>query len=727
MTSASQSPPRRYRFADLALDAGQRRLWRGDEQIQLSKLTFDFLLALVEAAPNLLTHDQVSDAVWGPRRVITPENLSQRLKMLRDALGEPADQPRYIEAVRGQGYRLVPNVEILMPPSLRDAGPASVASKPGILGRQGPLGKRGMLPGIAMLAGIVLTALLAWRLWPETPAQPVNRFAYVLPDDHDLRFLPWDPMALSPDGRRFVYNTMDGLYLREMGELEARLIPGTEGLLRNVLFSGDGLSVLYLTADNDLRRMSINGTQPVEITEGAIGYTPRLAPDNTILFVTPDGILRISANGGRARRIIEPRDGEVLADPELLPDGDTVLFVSKQGTEKWDDARIVAESLITGERTVVVTGGSDPHYLPTGHLVYAWSTELRAIAFDPGALSVSGLPVTLVDDLTRSEITGSGNFAFADDGTLAYLRGAITETNTPVLVDRRGNETPLPYADPRFHLHPRVSPDGTRLAITIIDDRIQNVWIYDLIRGGAPQRITGHLGLNGYPVWTPDSLSVVYRVGADDGNVFMRSTIGTGPEERLLSLAAGALVPEQITPDGTALLLRATLQGNGDLVRLSLDDAEASPEPLLATEYTEAFSALSSDGRMLAYTSDETGGYEVYVRPYPLDERKWRVSIDGGAEPRWNPQGGELFYRSDDAVMAVTVTTQPTFSAGTPEVLFRGDYWDQDFSRPNYDVHPDGQHFVMLKYTAPDAGPTAPAIIIVQNVFEDLERLVPVP
>jgi hypothetical protein len=261
---------------------------------------------------------------------------------------------------------------------------------------------------VLVLAGAAVAGIVGWIMRPKPVPAPVDRWVYALPDGQAFRNMGRTVLALSPDGRRFVYNTTDGLYVRSMDELEARLIPGTEENLQNLFFSPDGQSVAYF-ANNQLKRIALSGGAPVVIAAGLTNARMDGASwgqGDTILFDQDTGMYRVSAKGGTPERVIEARAGENLGSPELLPDGDTVLF-STVISSNWDAAQIVAQSLSTGERTVLIQGGRSAHYLPTGHLIYALGDGLFATAFDLDTLTVSGGAVPLIQGaIGRNPVVG---------------------------------------------------------------------------------------------------------------------------------------------------------------------------------------------------------------------------------------------------------------------------------------------------------------------------------
>ena len=238
-------------------------------------------------------------------------------------------------------------------------------------------------PWAAAVFASLVSGVVVWSLIRSEPPE-VTRFAYELPANHQLRNTGGPLLAVSPDGRRFVYNTTEGLYLRSMDALEARLLPGTEAVLRSPFFSPDGRSLAY-EQGGQLKRLALSGGAPVVVCSVSSPYGAHWAPYDTIFFAEDEGILRVAANGGTPELVIPAADGEVFDAPQLLPDGDSVLFSVIGGTEgsnSWDDAHVVAVSLTSGDRTVLLEGGSDARYVAPGHLVYALDDGLFAVAFD---------------------------------------------------------------------------------------------------------------------------------------------------------------------------------------------------------------------------------------------------------------------------------------------------------------------------------------------------------
>jgi len=342
----------------------------------------------------------------------------------------------------------------------------------------------------------------------------------------------------------------------------------------------------------------------------------------------------------------------------------------------------------------------------------------------------------MVNGVEMNSRTGHVPYDFSDDGLLVYVRGddkfELGAVRGLVWVDREGQEEPLDVP-PRAYLHPRVSPDGQRLAVTvgsIAENSTQDVWVYDLERGTESRLTFDSEAAEMRPVWTPDGESIVYYSARAESGIFRKAANGTGREERLTT-SAFPQHPEFFSTDGSQLVFRTNPNGNFDLHSLSMEGERAST-PVLEMGFDEAFTALSPDGRWIAYSSNETGTYEVYVRPFPnVEDGRWQISTAGGASPRWGPDGRELFYRIggtvNTALMAVNVEADDSiFSPGVPARLFTGAYFWSAAAVPNYDISSDGRRFLMMSGPVQGGGSSvSTSIAIVSNWFEELERLAP--
>jgi eukaryotic-like serine/threonine-protein kinase len=593
-----------------------------------------------------------------------------------------------------------------------------------------PLWRR-TLPWVTGLLIAAIASLATWNLRPA-PARPVTRTVITLPPGQQLAGFDQPVLALSADGSQLAYvaTTQAGkqqIYLRALDSLEARPVPGTEGA-SGPFFSPDGQWLAFF-ADGKLKKVSVSGGAPEILASGAA--LPRGASWSTkgnIVFA-PGGstVLRqVSDTGGNPEQLTRFGKGESNHRwPEFLPGGKALLFNSGGGgaVGNW---QIVVQSLSNGEKRNVAEG-PQPRYAPPGHLIYGQAGNLMAVPFDGKRLEVTGAAVPVVEGVRQTPGTGAVQFSASATGSLAYIPGGVQSDSQRKLVwvNRNGREQPL-AAPPQNYSFPRISPDGRRLAMGISGNEGPQLWLYDLARDTL-SRLTFEGSTNNFPVWTPDDRRIAF-VSNREGplNIFWQLADGSGGLERLTTNET-VQVPISWSSDGQLLTLVGRAPETGDdiwVLRLS----DRKTQPFLQTPFNEAAPQFSPDRHWLAYASNESSRYEVYVQPYPGPGGKYQISTDGGTEPVWDHSGRELFYRSGDKMMAVDIATQPAFVAGKPHVLFQGPYVANVGPQicPYYDVSRDGQRFLMVQSAEQQQTGTAPTqIIVVQNWTEELKRLVP--
>ncbi len=591
------------------------------------------------------------------------------------------------------------------------------------------------LPWVA--AAVALTAVIigiaVWMLKPPPPLEPrqVMRFDYNLQEEQLFSDLTHPLLSISPDGSQFVYSTSEGLYLRSMDGLEARLITGTDENPVHPFFSPDGQWIGYIS-QGKLKKIAIGGGAPVTICEATVNGGFSWTSDNRILQGNGPNIWWVSAEGGELESLFEEKEN-VLSLPQMLPDGESVLFT----TGFTAPHKIMVHSLKSGESKLLFEGGH-ARYIKTGHIVYCEGNNLYARPFDRDTLEITGGPVPLAEGV----LSGSWvwQYSISDSGTLVYISGqeAFVDNRTLVWVDRNGKEEPI--TDKRdFYFYPKISPNGEQVVVNV---RERDIWSWDRIRKNMI-RLTMDDSNNIFPLWTPDSKRIVFVSDRKERfNLYWKAAYGTGKAEPIGSGYGGAMayIPSSWSGDGKTLVLieinyGATVTHNIGLLSM---DGEHEWKPLLAEDYIETEPKISPDGEWMAYTSNESGQAEVYVRPFPdVDSgRKSQVSIGGGRSPLWSPDGRELFYRNGDAVMAVSVRIKPDFNLATPRTLFRGTYLNlPGFQTPldlnSWDIDPDGKRFLMIKDAEATEDESAhekpPKINIVLNWFEELKKRVPIP
>jgi serine/threonine-protein kinase len=511
-----------------------------------------------------------------------------------------------------------------------------------------------------------------------------------------------------------------------MDQLEATPIRGTNVTPVGPFFSSDGQSIAFFS-NNQLKKIAVNGGAPLTVTDTPSPFGGSWSGDSILLGAGTDGIYRVPAAGGPRERIISVQAGEQAHGPQFLSDGNTVLFTLRSGTATWDDAQIVAQSLDTGERRVLVESGRDARYLPTGHLIYARLGTLFSVAFDPERLAVSGAPVSWVDGVADAAGIGTGavHYTVSANGTLVYVPSGAGNLigRRLVWVDRQGNEEPID-TPPHLWSHLRISPEGSRVAIEALDEE-RDIWVWDFTRA-VLSRLTFDPMQTRVPVWL-NRERVTYMTqasaGAQFGGILARAANGTGAVENLID-GPNVRNPSSVSPDGKWLVFSESTPSGIDVAMLSLD-ADRRVQVLLKTPFDEQNGEVSPDGKWLAYQSNESGANEVYVRPFPdVDRGRWQISSGGGTRPVWSRNGTELFYYVESGkMMAVPIATTSgsAFTLGNATVLFEGSYLATGGDR-NYDVAIDGKRFLMVKQTG--TADESPRIVVVEHWFEELKRRV---
>ncbi len=576
----------------------------------------------------------------------------------------------------------------------------------------------------------------------------------MVPANRPMSFVgtPTRPLALSPDGTQLVYVATNleapadpygdrtQLQVRSLDSAIVRDLPGTAGATQP-FFSLDGRWVGFFTGADELKKISLAGGNPVTLmgqTNGAGWGFGVWIEDGTIIFGTPvSGLRRVSAEGGAVTDLtaLDAAQGERNHSfPALVPSSRAVLFSVRYRDS--DNVRIDAVRLDSGERRVVMENASIPHVLSSGHLLFQRDETILIAPFDTTELTVTGPAVPLVDDVRRDSPFSSwqvAELAVSSSGTLAYVPAAGT-ARALGLVSREGAFEALGPPPNNFHL-PQVSPDGRTVAFIVARGRHREVHVYDRLRGS-----TTKLTQDGYAsavAWHPDNrtLAIAQRNKSDASGIFVKSLDG---DERLVvpNPPASSLRPGSWSPDGTRLAYTVQTGSLHDIGVLTMGDPPTT-QLLINSAAGEHSPTFSPDGRWLAYASDESGRFEVYLQKYPQGERL-AVSVGGGTGPVWRRDGQEIFFVGPDAgvmkTMAVSVTPDgASLRLATPEPLFHlrvpgptgavEQYRDPGNMGPGYDILPDGR-FVMVREPDPEG---TREIVLVLNWFEELKRLVPTP
>ena len=630
--------------------------------------------------------------------------------------------------------------------------PTIVTTRAGIaLPTMVPTWRRAVPFLVTAVFAAALVAGVAWTLRPAPTPLTISRFTVPLPESqvftNDGRHL----LAISPDGTRMVYVANGRLHLRSMSDLEATPISGTEGRqgVLNPVFSPDGGSVAFWVAeDRMIKKIDVNGGAAVNICQ-AVRPSGIAWDASGILFGQgSEGIMQVAAAGGKPETLVRVDDGEIAHGPQMLPDGRSVLFTVATGSsaDRWDKAKVVLQSLDSGERKTLIDGGSDGRFLPTGHIVYALGGTLFAVPFDLRRLETKGGPMPIVQGVRRGntpEINpGTAHFSVSNTGALIYAPGPLSPAAPDqelVRLDPKGGLEPLKLTRGRYET-PRVSPDGKHLAFGTENAKEAIVWIYDLSGASSMRQLTVQ-GRNRYPIWSADGERVAFQSDREgDVAIFWQRADGTGPAERLTRPEPGTShFPESWSPQGDGFLFSVFRAGGGALVSLwtfSLQDKKA--EPFGGVQSSAASlprSVFSPDGRWVAYQSDETGTTAVHVQPFPATGAKYPISKGRAFSPVWLPNGKGLLYvdtatSPTGRLVAVSLTTQPTFTFGNPVVVPSGRLQTGSVGAPNsprrFDMHPAGAIIGTVESEpASSAALAAPRIEVVLNWFEELKARVP--
>ena len=630
---------------------------------------------------------------------------------------------------------------------LAEQGAPTVPASPATTELKPQLGRNHVTLVTAVLLTAILTIAVVWLLRPRAAASPpLVRFNFSLPEGQQFTGITRQVVAISPDGTQIVYTANNRFYRKPVDELESQVIPGTDLLVaNNPAFSPDNHWIAFhATSDSTIKRVPLAGGSPTTIVQSS-SMTGMSWSEGIVFARASEGIFVVSPNGGKPEQIVRLENDEAAWGPQILPNGNAVLFtVAKNrssAADRWDNAQIVVQSLTSRERKTVVEGGSDARYLPSGHLVYAVSGSLFAVRFNLSTRTTAGERVPILAGVRRSVgfNSGTAQFSVSDTGSLVYVPGSLnTAANqrTLVISDQSGTTTSLKLT-PGAYVHPRVSHDGARLAVGTDDGQEANIWIYDLAGTSAIQRLTLE-GRNRYPVWSADGQRVAFQSDRQgDQGIFWHRADGVGAVERLTTAPQNAShIPESFSPDGKHLLFTELKGGNYILHDLTMDNkTTAAFGNVKSTEPTGA--VFSPDGHWVAYASTARArelyspDRGIFIQPFPATGAIYqipKVRID--YHPTWSPDGKTIFYVASVAqpLVAVAVRTQPSVTFGSPTQL------PQTVPRPTllsgafrgYDILPDGRLIAVIPGSDQEAaGALRPEIRVVLNWFEELKRLVP--
>jgi serine/threonine-protein kinase len=586
--------------------------------------------------------------------------------------------------------------------------------------------RRGRALALAPWVVVLLAVGTAVWSWRGRSGQLGTSWQYIQLGDGFTPRLLTPSMALSPDGKAFVMSesAQDGrLWLKRRGELHAQPIPGTEGAIFPA-FSPDGQWVTFI---NDYRLMKIQpGQGGVSTVTDSVNEPfggAAWLDDESLVYVGPAvyELSRVSASGGPRTRLLldSAMAGGGIGNVAALPDGRGVLFtLCNSGCVS---TQIHVLDLDSGREHLLLGGAVSASYLPTGHLLYVRRDGAgMAAPFDLHDLKITGPAVQVLENVRVA--TGAAFLAWSRSGVLTYMQGSGAIEFELVRVSQAGVSTVI---DSTWHggfNSLSQSPDGRRLAVGVgLASGALGIWIKQLDRGPF-SRLT-FTGQDRRPAWSPDGREVAFLRDSLSGiTVYARVTDGSAPERRLARLDRPV---QEVTwsPDGRWLVLRTDdgTRGAGDIVGVRTS-GDTTPVPLLASGFTEMHPAVSPDGRWLAYTSNESGANEVYVRPFSAGSGgRWQVSNGGGLEPRWSPDGRELYFLDGTRLVAVPVRTSSTaFDTGDPRPLFDASGFSIDIYHTSYEVLPNGRGFIFARPRETGRPAAQAALVQAEDWFADV-------
>jgi serine/threonine-protein kinase len=592
-------------------------------------------------------------------------------------------------------------------------------------------GPRGSLRGLAALvaATAAIAAVAAMAVWPRRDAtpRPVTRFEQAIANE--LPTLTRRVIAISANGQRIAYQTRAGIFVRSMDQVDPRQLVAsrTPGVAAgDMVLSPDGQWLAYV-AGRELSKVPVNGGAPVPLADVGVVFGASWTSGGAILYGHQQGIMRVPENGGAPELLVRANDDEQMHLPQLLADGDSVLFtVTKdRGINRWSPAQVVVQSVRSGRRTVLVDAATDGRYLPTGHLVYARGGGLFGSAFDEKTLALTGATVSLLEDvrLPVGVFAAGVNYDVSDDGTLVYVKRPSSSRSLVWVNRQKRSVEPIMTIPPSDYEDPRLSPDGERVVLRHEGD----LWIYELA-SGRNSRLTND-GASMMPVWDPSGTRIAYSSGRSGNFEAWLTTADGSQSPRALTKMGGTVHVDSWSPDGRIVTIHfhGRIDDSG-IYALPMDQDGAQPQRFIGTDPGDEGADFSPDGTHVAFLSTVTGTREIVVRRYPGPGGASPVSVNGGVEPVW-AANGEVFYRNmeGDRLFAVSTSTRPSLKVGTPVLLIERPFYitPTGSPRPQYDVSSNGQRVLILANTADASESTRSRIGVVQNWFEELKRIIP--
>jgi Tol biopolymer transport system component len=567
-----------------------------------------------------------------------------------------------------------------------------------------------------------LAAIILGSLWLRSLLAPsTSVHSYILPPDK-ATFNPLGPTAISPDGRRIAFGATGSagrpmLWVQPLNSGTAQPLAGTEGAAYP-FWSADS-RYLGFFAGGKLNTIDANGGPPQALCDAPNGRGGAWNQDGIIVFASDQSgsLMRVDATGGTPVEVTEPSAGMTLHRwAWFLPDGKHFLYYSSSFSDV--DRAIYAGALGSKEQVLVLRNDSKAIYAPPGYLLFVRNGTLMAQRLNTSKLAVEGDAVPVAEHVDGRDFTVSSN------GVLLFREGGVATASQLIWYDRAGKQGELALPETAHFSDPRLSPDGSKLAVTIADSpATADIWVIDMARK-AKSRITFGPGENLAPVWWPDGRSIVFGSNRDGGYaIYRRAADGTGADEKVLETPGAQIWPYSVSPDGRYIAYQQFMpsQANraNDVWALPMF-GDRKPFPVVSTPFNEVDPAISPDGKWVAYVSNDTGQYEVYIKPFPSGQGKWQVSTTGSRGLAfWRGDGRELYFLSmGGKLTAVEVREKgASLELGTPQELFQANTFR--ITGTPFVASADGKRFLINGSTAQAA---SQPLTLVTNWTADLKK-----
>jgi serine/threonine-protein kinase len=587
-----------------------------------------------------------------------------------------------------------------------------------------------MLPGkrrwrrstVAVAAATLAIGMmtLGWMFGKRTLPGPVLRLAVPTPPGTELFGGSNQVLAISPDGSIMVFSASEAgeprLYSRRLDSTDAIPIAGSEGGVSPV-FSPNGEWLAFVDRDSGrLKKVQVRGGTPIDLVDAdPLGIA--WGEDDTLYFVKGFSTgIRALPSGGSVRAVTKTgttKDDRAHLWPQVLPGGEGILFTVWTGAP-FNDARIEAVSPKSGVRKVLVRGGTDGRYVPTGHLVYSRGGTLFAVRFDPRSLETRGDPVQVVEGVATGVANGEARFDFSSTGTLIYAQGEFTAAaRNLVWVDRGGKILKITDIVRPFN-DITLSPDGKRLVVTV-ESSTFDLWTYDIERDTLTKLTFG--ADDNDATWSPSGEYIAYKsTKSGTPQIYLKHMTGAGEEELLTTGSADKEDSTSWTPDSKEVVCGIRSEETGWDVHTIPISGDHKARLLVGGPYDQNLGAISPDGRWVSYRSNESGKEEIYIQSLTDATMKVQVSREGGTNAQWAKSGRELFFRQGGKMFAALIDAGPVLKVGKPVLLFEDKTHWADYSIP-----PDGQRFLVVRDVEQHSD-VANHVNVVLNWFEDLKQ-----